>query len=187
MISQVRRVVVVGSSGSGKTTVAEQIAKALDLPRLEMDSVMHRRGWDSAAGPQFRNEVADFAKRDAWVIDGNYTSQGVREIVWPRADTVVWLDLPRWRVMIRVVFRTLRRVITRERLWGGLTEPWTNLYSLDPYQNIIVWSWTRHRHVREKYQTDLARGAWDHAAVHRLRSPAEVKEFLASLRPVPEM
>lgn len=176
-----RRIVVVGSSGSGKTTVAAAIADILGLPHLELDSVMHRGGWDSARGPEFSSEVAVLAQGDRWVIDGNYTSHGTREAVWPRADTVVWLDLPRWRIMPRVILRTLRRVVTREVLWGGVREPWTNLYSLDPYRNIIVWAWTRHRHGREKYEGDLLAGAWDHATVHRLRSPSQVKGFLASL------
>lgn len=170
-----------GNSGSGKTTVANAIAGALDLPRLEMDWVMHRGGWDSGRGEQFRQEVAQFAKGDGWVIDGNYTSHGTREEVWPRADTVVWLDIPRWRVVPRVVLRTLRRVVRRETLWGGQREPWTNLYSLDPYQNIAVWAWTQHRYVREKFERALAEGSWDHATLFRLRSPSDVDEFLAML------
>lgn len=176
-----RRVVVVGNSGSGKSTVATVISENLGLPLLELDSVMHREGWDSASGERFLDEVTDFARRGAWVIDGNYTSQGTRDAVWPRADAVVWLDLPRWRIVPRVVLRTLRRLVTRERLWDGPTEPWTNLYSLDPYQNIIVWAWTRHGETRSKFEHALAEGSWDHAVVHRLRSPGEVKEFLSSL------
>lgn len=178
---EVRRIVVLGNSGSGKTTVARRVAATLGLPHLELDWVMHREGWDSGRGEKFLEEVSEFAAGERWVIDGNYTSHGVREAVWPRADTVVWLDMPLWRVMPRVVLRTLRRVVTRERLWGGPTEPWTNLYSLDPYQNIILWAWTRHRHTRQKYEVDRAGGAWDHAKVHRLRSPAQVREFLSSL------
>lgn len=173
--------IVLGNSGSGKSTVAKDIARILDLPRLELDSVMHRGGWDSGRGAGFREEVAEFARGENWVIDGNYTSEGTREVVWTRAEVVVWLDLPRWRIMPRVVLRTLRRIITRERLWGGPREPWTNLYSRDRYRNIILWSWTNHGHVREKFEHELAEGEWDNAEVHRLRSPSEVREFLSSL------
>lgn len=181
----VRRIVVVGSSGSGKTRMAKRIADTLDLPRLELDSVVHQPGWVPLAQDKFTDQVNRFVSGHEWVVDGNYTSLGARESIWPRVDTVVWLDLPRWVIMPRVIIRTLRRVITREELWNQNREPWTNLYSLDPYRNIIVWAWTRHRHVQEKYETDLTRGAWDHATVHRLRSAAEVREFLAFLASLP--
>lgn len=175
------RIVVVGGSGSGKTTVARAIASKLGLPRLELDSVRHRDGWDSVEREEFSRIVSGFAAEDRWVVDGVYTSLGTQETVWPLADTVVWLDLPRWRLTARVVRRTLKRMVTRERLWGSVVEPWTNLYSRDPMRNIIVWTWTRHAHTRQKFETAAADGTWDHLTVHRLRSPRQVRRFLGSL------
>jgi adenylate kinase family enzyme len=174
------RVVVVGSSGSGKTTVARRLAALLDSPHLEMDSIMHRDGWDSTRGDDFARIIARFAAQDRWVMDGNYTSHGSRDTVWPRAEAVVWLDVPRRTAMRRVMVRTLRRVFTREELWNGVREPFTNLYSLDPYKNIIVWAWTRHARVREKYETAMTDGTWAHAEVHRLRTRSDLDSFLAS-------
>ncbi len=83
--------------------------------------------------------------------------------------------------MSRVVRRTLRRTLLREELWNGIREPLTNLYSLDPYRNIIVWTWTRHASVRYEYEAALEDGSWEHAEVHRLRSVAEVEDFIATL------
>jgi adenylate kinase family enzyme len=174
------RIVVLGNSGSGKTTVAKRLTSALGLPLLELDSVYHRPGWEPAPDNEFTVRVEAFVAQAAWVVDGNYTSMGVAEVVWPRADTVVWLDLPRQVIMRRVILRTLRRVITREELWNGNREPWTNLYHWDPERNIIRWAWTRFRHVRDKYGTTLAGGTWDHARVVRLRTPRQVWEFIDS-------
>ena len=175
----VNRVSVIGSSGSGKTTVARSLAIAIDVPYLELDSVFHRPGWAHPTDDEFRETVATFVTADRWVVDGNYTSHGVADLVWPRADTVVWLDLPRRTVMRQVVGRTLRRVITREELWNGNKEPWTNLYSLDPEKNIIVWAWTRHGPTRGKYEARLADETWAHATVHRLTDKQEIGQFLA--------
>ena len=175
------RVVVVGSSGSGKTTVAREIASRLGVPYLELDAVRHAEDWDSTPDPEFQRIICEFASQDHWVVDGNYTSHGTREVVWPRADTIVWTDLPRNVVVRRVIGRTVKRVLTREELWGGVREPFTNLYSLDPYQNIVVWAWTRFDHVRGKYETAMTDGSWDHAEVFRLRSSADVRLFLESL------
>lgn len=180
-MSRLERVVVVGNSGSGKTTVARALAASLDAPLLEMDAVFHARGWADVAHEEFLPALDEFTSAERWIVDGNYTSHGTRELVWPRADTFVWLDLPRRTAMGRVVRRTLRRVVTRERLWGSLREPFSNLYRLDPARNIIVWTWTRHGHVREKYETAMTDGSWGHAVVHRLRSTREVNAFLESL------
>ena len=175
------RISVIGSSGSGKTTVARTLAERLAIPYLELDAVFHQPGWVARPDEEFRSIVSDFAEGDRWVIDGNYTSHGVAQVVWPRADTIVWLDPPRGVVMRRVVSSTLRRVVTREELWNGNREPWTNLYSRDPYKNIIVWAWTRFAGVRHKYEGFLESEEWAHARVVRLRSSREVKELLEAV------
>ncbi|MGQ0849857.1 MAG: adenylate kinase [Actinomycetota bacterium] len=175
------RIVVVGGSGSGKTTVARRLAEVLGWPYLEMDSVAHMHGWADGAHEDFLPALKRFTSGDRWVVDGNYTSWGTREVVWPQADTFVWLDPPRRTAMARVIRRTMRRLLTREELWGAVREPLSNLYSLDPYKNIIVWTWTRSTHVRERYEAALADGVWDHAQVHRLRTKADVARFLETL------
>jgi adenylate kinase family enzyme len=176
-----RRVSVVGNSGSGKTTVARGIGTALGCPVLELDGIFHQPGWQPLDDAVFRERVDRFTDAASWVVDGNYTSHGVADVVWPKADTVVWLDVPRRVVMRRVVARTLRRVVTREELWNGNREPWTNLYRLQPEKNIIVWAWTRYGHVRDKYGTMANDGTWAHLDIHRLGSVAEVDAFLAAL------
>jgi adenylate kinase family enzyme len=179
---EMKRVVVVGSSGSGKTTLARNIHQLADLPFLEMDAVMHERGWNATPNDEFLARLSEFARQDRWVIDGNYTSHGVSEEIWPLADTFVWSDPPKAVLMRRVVGRTLRRVVTREKLWaGGLREPLANLYKTDPYENIIVWAWTRYDHVRSRYEKAIVDGSWDHAVVHRLRSASDVHLFLDGL------
>jgi adenylate kinase family enzyme len=173
-----QRISVIGSSASGKTTMARTLSQALGLPHLELDSVFHLAGWRQLEDEAFRSRVAAFTKGDGWVIDGNYTSHGVAQLVWPRADTVVWLDLPRTTVLRRVVSRTLRRMITREELWNGNREPWSNLIDPRPEHNIIVWAWTRHAPTRRKYEALLGDGTWDHLTVIRLSTPADVRAFL---------
>ncbi|MFC7640951.1 hypothetical protein ACFQX6_08055 [Streptosporangium lutulentum] len=92
-----RRVSVVGISGSGKSTLATAIAGRLGVPWLELDSVFHMRDWTPRPIPEFRAEVDRFTSGEGWVVDGNYSA--VRDLVWERADTVIWIDLPRHLVM----------------------------------------------------------------------------------------
>ena len=166
---------MLGSSGSGKTTVAKRLGRLLDLPILELDSVMHLEGWQPRPEEEFRTIVSEFAQGDSWVIDGSYTSLGTDGYVWPRTDTFVWLDPPRSTVMVRVVSRTLRRAITREELWNGNREPMTNFYRWDPEVNIIRWAWTRYYPTKQKLEQSMASGEWDHAVVHRLQNTAQLE------------
>ena len=174
-----RRVSIVGGPGSDKTTVGCRLAASLGAPYVELDSIFHQPGWTELATEDFRSHVADVVAGDAWVIDGNYTA--VRDLVWHRADTVIWLDLPRPLVMRRVVFRTLRRALTRQELWNGNREPLTNFYRLDPEQNIIRWSWVMHPRYIADYTAAMADPSNAHLRFIRLRSKAEIAGLFASL------
>jgi len=157
--------------------MSRALSGRLGLPHLELDAIFHQPGWRPKPDPDFRAEVAEFVDSDRWVVDGNYTSHGVAQLVWPRADTIVWLDPSRPVVMRRVVTRTIRRAFTREELWNGNREKWTNLYSAKAEENIIVWAWTRFAHVRAKYETMLTDGTWAHLTVVRLRNEREASAF----------
>jgi adenylate kinase family enzyme len=176
-----RRVSVVGNSGSGKTTIAVALAEAVGAPHLELDSVFHQPNWQPLDTDAFRAKVSAFVAADDWVVDGNYNS--VRDLVWQRADTVVWLDLPRRRIMRQLIARTLRRIATRQELWNGNTERWRNLFRLDPEQSILRWAWTQHEKYAERYGAALDDPANAHLTLIRLTSPAAVARFVANLSP----
>lgn len=175
------RISVVGSSGSGKTTVALAIAESLACPHLELDSVFHQPDWTPLPDEEFRDVARDFVEHDRWVVDGNYTSHGVLDLVWNRADTVIWLDMPKRVVMQRVTRRTIRRAVRREELWNGNREPMSNFTKWAPEDNIIRWAWTRYDHTREKYANRMYDPEWSDLDFIRLRSRSDVNEFLNSL------
>jgi adenylate kinase family enzyme len=177
-----QRVSVIGISGTGKTTVGMAIAESLGIPFIELDGIHHQPGWTELPAEDFQARIEPIVAKDAWVLDGNYTSKGVQDLVWPRADTVVWLDLSRAEAMRRVIRRTIRRAATREELWNGNVEPWSNFFDPRPERNIIAWTWTRHPTTREKYQNKIEDPAWSHLDFIRLTSQAEVNDFLTGLR-----
>ncbi len=175
------RIFVVGSSGSGKTSTARSVADKLGYPHLELDSVYHLENWTPLPDEDFRASAEEFALQDRWVIDGNYNSQGVLDIVWGRADTIVWLDPPKRVVMLRVTRRTIRRAAKREELWNGNREPRSNFTKWDPEDNVIRWAWTRFDHTRDRYESRMNDPDWAHLDFIRLRSRRETKAFLESL------
>jgi adenylate kinase family enzyme len=171
----VRRISVVGVSGAGKTTLAARLAAALGVPHLELDGVFHQPGWQPLPLEDFRARVAEFTAGAAWVVDGNY--RGVQDLVWARADTVVWLDLPRWRVMGQLARRTGGRMARRTELWNGNRESWAGLFRADPKESILRWAWTQHGPTRERYRRARADPAHARLRFIRLATPAQVAAF----------
>jgi adenylate kinase family enzyme len=176
-----RRVSVVGVSGSGKTTLARALAERLHAPLIELDGLMHQPGWVPKPDEDFKQEVERATAQDAWVVDGNYRQVVIEGSVWKRADTVVWVDLPRRTIMRQLFARTVRRVVTREVLWNGNREPLSNLTSLDPEESVLAWAWTTYEGLTERYATALVDPTWAHLSFIRLRSNAETRRWLQSL------
>ncbi len=176
-----QRVSVIGSSGSGKSTLARALAQRLSLPRLELDSIYHQPDWQPLATDRFRAQTSAFVAGERWVVDGNYSK--VRDLVWARADTVVFLDLPRWRVMSQLIPRSLERAVTGREMWNGNRERWQNLLSRDPERNVVLWSFTRHPLQRRRYEAALEDPACSHLRFVRLRSREQVLQFVAELSP----
>jgi len=175
----VQRVSVVGTSGAGKSTLARSLAVALDADFLELDSVNHQADWMPLPTPEFRRRVASAVAGERWVVDGNYSK--VRDLVWGRADTVVWIDLPRRTVMRRVIWRSFRRVAGRVELWNGNRERWRNLFALDKEESVISWAWQTHTANRAKFEAAMADPANGHLRFVRLSSPAAVRRFLRAV------
>jgi adenylate kinase family enzyme len=172
----VQRVSVVGNSGSGKTTLAGALGRAMGVPHLELDGVFHQPNWEPLDTGEFRRQVGEFVAADRWVVDGNYSA--VRDLIWGRADTVVWLDPPRSRVMRQILWRTIRRAALRRELWNGNRERFANLFTADPQESVVAWAWTRHHVYRERYQAASRDPANAHLTFVRLRSPRDTAALL---------
>lgn len=176
-----RRFVVVGTTGSGKTTVAAALAEARRVPHIELDALHWEPDWIEADDDVFRARVRDSltAANTGWVVDGNYL-EIVEDVIWPAADTIVWLDLPFRVVITRLSRRTARRMRTREELWGtGNRERFTSLFTRD---SIILWTTRTHRGNRRRFGARATDPACAHLEFVRLRTPDEVERFLASQR-----
>jgi len=177
----VRRVSVVGNSGSGKTTLGKDLAGRLGVPFVELDAINHQPGWRELDVETFRVQVEAALLPDGWVVDGNYRGR-IGDVVVSKADTVVWLDYRRRVVIARIVRRTLRRVVTRQELWNGNREPWSNLWSRDPARSVIAWSWAQHDAYRRRYEAESSAAPPSQRWV-RLRTPAETARWLSGVSP----
>jgi adenylate kinase family enzyme len=171
----------VGSPGSGKTTLGRRLAERMGATFVELDELHHRPGWSEATTAELRAAVAEAVTGPRWVADGNYRQAA--DLTQMRADTIVWLDLPRTLVTWRVFRRSMSRIVRRQELWHGNRESLRRLFSRDPERSIVTWTWTQHPRYEERYTAQLDERIWAHADVVRLRSQREIDEWLGGVTP----
>ncbi|MEU2198543.1 AAA family ATPase [Isoptericola sp. NPDC019482] len=173
-----RRILVAGTSGAGKTTLAGRVSAALGLPYTELDSLYHGPGWTPR--PEFEDDVCAVVAQDAWVSEWQY--RAVRPLLLERAELLVWLDLPTPLVLWQVGRRTVGRRLRRTELWNGNVEPPLRTILTDR-DHILRWAWRTRRTLRGLDER-LAREA-PHVQVVRLRSHRAVERWVRTLGPRP--
>lgn len=172
-----QRISVVGTTGSGKTTLARQISQCRQIPHIELDALHWGPNWTAASDQVFRARVAEALKGDCWVVDGNYSQ--VRGLVWSQADTVVFLDYSFWLVMSRLLRRTLQRSLKQEELWSGNREDIRQ--SFFSQNSILLWMLKTYDQNRKKYPILFQQPEYAHLSVVHLQSPQKTDEWLSSL------
>lgn len=170
-----QRIAIIGISGSGKTTLARQLARHLRVPRIELDELHWGPDWTPVSPEHFRTVVDAATAHHRWVADGNYSA--VRDLVWPRADTLIWLDYPLYVNFWRLTFRNLRHILTGERLYHGNRETFRTQFL--SRESLYVWVLRSYRRHPRQWADLLASGTYPHLATLRLRSPAATRRWLA--------
>lgn len=172
-----QRIVVIGTTGAGKSTLAAMLAARLDLPLIELDALYWGPQWTPVGRDVFRARVAAAATGVRWVAAGNYGA--VRDLLWPRADTLVWLDYPLALNFWRLTRRSLRRILTREELWAGNRETFRAQFL--SWDSLYIWAARSHARRRRDFAVLLADLAYAHLATVRLVSPRATARWLATL------
>ena len=169
------RIAISGPSGSGKTSLAAELARTCGLRHVEIDALHHGPNWESCGADVLRERVTVALAGDGWVTDATYRSM-LGDLVYERAETFVWLDLPVPLVMWRLVRRTHVRNRDKVELWNGNVEPgWRESILL------LIWpAFKRCFRNRREYPMRLRR--YPHLDVHRLRSDRDVRPFVQSIQ-----
>ena len=182
-----RRIIVVGPSCSGKTTLGAEIARRIGAPFIELDALFWKPGWTPPPDDEFREKLLESHARDSWVSAGNYLRH-TRHLTWPLAETIIWLDFPLRITTPRVLARSWRRWRSKELLWGTNRERfWHQLKFWSPNDSLIAYNALQHRKHRATFEQamDDARAAGKRFL--RLASPRAVERLLESLTSDGEM
>lgn len=184
-----RRVIIVGPSCSGKSTLGAHLGERLGVPFVELDALFWKPGWRQPDDLEFREKLLDSHAGDGWVSAGNYLRH-TRDVTWPNADAVIWLDFPLWLTSWRVLTRSWRRWRRKELLWGTNYERfWDQLKLWSPDDSLIAYTISRHRRNKRVFEELMEQRRRGGRRSFRIRSPRELSAFLRSQaieHPTPE-
>jgi len=175
-----KRVVVVGTSCSGKTTLAKNLAQALGVKHIELDSIHWLPDWVERPKEEFRNLVEKEVAADLWILDGNYSK--TRDIVWKRATAIIWLNYSFPLVALRAFRRTTHRILTQENLYSQNRE--TFKQSFLSKDSILLWVLTTFHRRRRDYPPLLEEISSSEIKVIVFQNPKKTKEFLKRIHQI---
>lgn len=174
-----KRVNIIGTSGSGKSTFAKKLAERLSANYIELDSLFWKKYWGLSNDEEFFYKIEKALVNDSWVLDGNYTR--AIPIKWRNVDTVIWIDFSFPLTLWQAITRALHRSFTKEELWKGTDnrESFSKLFSSD---SIVRWTLKTYFPNKKKNLTYFTDENYKHINFVRLRSRKECRSFLDSIK-----
>ena len=151
------------------------------MPHVELDALAWGPNWTLVPVELFKERVARAVEGDGWVIDGNYAGRGAQGLVWPRADTVIWLEPPLDVILARLFARAIRRIRTRAEIWPGTGNRETYRNQFLSRDNLFWWALKTYRRRRRELPLILARPEHAHLLVHRFRRSEEAEAWLSRI------
>jgi adenylate kinase family enzyme len=171
------RILIVGTSGAGKSRFARTLAEKTGVPCVELDRLHWGPNWTPKDTCEFRRLTAEATAGEAWIVEGNYSV--IRDLVWSRATTVIWLNFGFTIVLYRSISRTVRRIWTGEPLWHGNRESFRRSFLSG--ESVLVWMITTFHRRRRSFTELRASGTYPHLTWIEFRRPRDAKRYLESL------
>ena len=174
--ADLRRVVIIGTSGSGKSTSGERLAKALGSAFIELDELYWAPNWQPKPTADFLALVRQAAAAERWVAAGNYS--GARNELWPRASAVVWLNFGLPLVLRRLIRRTASRVLSREALWHGNRESFVR--TLFTKESVVWYAVKTHHRRKREFAALRASDRFPHLHWYEFTQPSQFEHYLSA-------
>lgn len=174
-----KRVVVIGTTSSGKSTLAKRLADQFGLNFIELDALHWEPNWIEKPHEVFRALVDEATHAECWALAGNYRE--VRELIWPRAEAIIWLDYSLWILLWQLTRRTVMRWRKRELLWGTNRENLLRHFKLWSDESLYRWLFKTYRRRKREYLILFAQPENAHLKIIQLKSPRETEEWLRSV------
>jgi adenylate kinase family enzyme len=170
-----KRILIVGTTGSGKTTLGLKLSSILGIPATDLDELYWLPEWKGRPEDEFKKSVMDVIEKDTWIISGNYSI--VRDLIVARADTVIWLDYSFVRNFWQIFSRSIHRVVSQKSICNGNRETLAKLFSKD---SIMLWFFNTFHDRRRRYGEMISEWRQSGKECIHLRSPGEAADFLTA-------
>ena len=169
-----QRIHIIGTPGAGKTTLARRLAQQLGLNFIELDSLFWGLHWLPAEPAVFRKRVSASVRDPRWVACGNHTS--ARDLVWARADTVIWLDYSTRLGFVRLMGRAENQISSNLRAW--LARQRAPMFGHD---SLLLYAFRARQERKANFAALLAAHEFGHLKVLRFRAPSELEAWMRGM------
>lgn len=180
MYESMKRINVIGTTGSGKTTFSKELATALGIPYVQLDELFWKPNWVESTDEDFLSKVASAVSSDTWVLDGNFSR--TTHIKWQRADTVIWLDFSYLTTFTQLLGRTIKRAIKKDELWPNTGNKESFRKSFFDKSSILIWFLQNYGRNKQKYENVMQSHEFSHLNFVRLTNRKEAREFIENIR-----
>lgn len=171
------KIVIVGSTGSGKSTFAKRLSEIKKIKHYEIDSLFWRPDWVKTPNDEFRRLMDEVTANQSWIVDGNY--KVIQDLTIGRADTVIWLDYSFTRTLKQLTNRTVRRLIDKTPLWHNNRESLRLTFSKD---SIILYMVTQFKRKRRWCESLMASEELKHIEWHQIKNRKQENDFWESVK-----
>lgn len=174
-----KKINVIGTTGSGKSTFANRLADKLGYTCIHMDQLFWKPDWVESSDEEFIPKVETVVSGETWVLDGNYSR--TNHIKWTHSDTIIWLDYSYHRTLFQLLKRTVTRAVTKEELWPGTGNRESFKRAFMSKDSIFIWFFQCYKRNKVKYEALDRSFRQSHISFIRLKSPKEADVFIESV------
>lgn len=173
-----KRIIIIGTSGCGKTTLAKRLSKILNIPSYDLDDYYWLPKWQPQTDKEFVKIVDKLSNKKTWIMNGNYSK--VNHFIWDRSDTIIWLDYSLLRCLCQGIIRSIIRAISKEVCCGNNYESFKRTFL--SRNSIVLWILSTYRRRKQSYKQAFKNQKEGSKAYLKFSNPKETNQWLKGLK-----
>ena len=175
-----KRINVIGTSGSGKSHFSKRLAEKLNFQYIELDAMYWKSNWEEPEIDTFLSELEETLESQDWVLDGNHSR--TNPIKWHRVDTIVWIDYSFSRTFRQILSRSIKRSLYRNEIWEGTGNRESFKRNFLSSKSVVLWMLRNYSKTKEKYGRLFKDERLKNIKFIHITSPKQAESFLRNIQ-----